>query len=639
MAASNDALRRLIPKRSWGDRHGLGVVLWTVMGALGSVAAIGCSTLLLDLLIHRGQVTTLTSPLTEEIIDADPLFQQDWGLYATAGRYGSAIGWQWLPWTVTKFPALANTGNALACLILFALVSLLLTVWSHSQARFHSSASARNQATSLRSALHRQTLRLGPSDITDSRFQTAFQLFTTDSEVVRRALSAWRVGLVRGYVIIPLLVGLALCIDWRLGMLCLIPSGFCWWIFRREQSRRSRERELADSRVETEVQFLAEGLRKTRLVRGYNVEEFEQKNFDQHLARLNEESQLGRNQERWLRATGAMLLLFAGAIVLFLIGLRVVTPLVPIPLASGMTLALIVVVLALEIPRIEQVVSQESVMTLAASRIYRYLDEIPEVGQAVGAKFVEPLANVITFESVGYERGTHKYLNSLDLKIAAGSQVALIALDDQIPRMVAYLLPRFMEPTSGRVLYDGQDIAWGTLESIRAETIYVGGDDPVLNGTVAENLLCGDASFALQDATEAAKLVHAHSFITKLPQGYETVLGEHGEQLPPGEAFRLSLARAVLRKPTVLIVEEPRVIFDDDTKSLIDDAYQRLAQGRTLIFLPARLSTVRRCEQVVLFDGGKVEAIGTHAELRKNSELYRHWDYTRFNTFRHTHGT
>jgi ABC-type multidrug transport system fused ATPase/permease subunit len=197
---------------------------------------------------------------------------------------------------------------------------------------------------------------------------------------------------------------------------------------------------------------------------------------------------------------------------------------------------------------------------------------------------------------------------------------------------VAYLLPRFIEPTRGRVLFDGEDIAWGTLESIRTETAYVGGDDPILSGTVLDNILCGDPRYSLNDAIEAAKLVHAHKFISRLPQGYETILGEHGEQLEVGAAFRLGLARAALRDPAVMIIEEPQVLLDDDTKALIDDAYQRLSGKRTMIYLPGRLTTSRRCDQVIMLHDGKVEGMGAHQDLTKSCELYRHWDYLTFNT-------
>ena len=636
MANSNDVLRRLIPRRSWGDRLGLGVIIWSLVGSLSLLVALGLSLLFLDLMITRGR---LDGPLPDDFVvlsgqEYNGPRSGDMGLVATAWRFSNSAGWRWLPSVVASYPMLQRSAQALPVLAAMETLALLVAIWAFSQARFYSGASARQQVSLLRASIHRQTLRLGPGDHTDSRFQTALQLFTTDTEVIRQALTEWRLGLLRGWLLMPLLVGLILCLDWRLGLQCLIPAGFCWWVYRHERNRRSREWELADSHVETEVRFLAEGLKKTRLVRGYSIEEHEQQKFQQHMDLLNRESQQGRSHERWLHATGGMLLVLGAMLILLLIGLRVTAPVSPIPLAAGLVMVLILIILSLEIPHLEQVVSQQSVLLLVGGRVYRYLDEIPEVGQAVGAKFIEPLARVITFESVGYRRGDKQLLTNLDLKIAVESQTAIISLDEQIPKLVAYMLPRFIEPTSGRVLYDGQDIAWGTLESIRAETIYVGGEDPVLNGTVLENLQCGDPRFPLQEATEAAKVVHAHSFIMKLPQGYETVLGEHGEQLTPGQAFRLGLARAILRNPTILIIEEPSVLLDEDTKTMIDDAYQRIAQKRTLIFLPSRLTTVKRCTQVVLLNDGKIEAIGTHSELKKNSELYRHWDYTRFNTFR-----
>jgi ABC-type multidrug transport system fused ATPase/permease subunit len=266
--------------------------------------------------------------------------------------------------------------------------------------------------------------------------------------------------------------------------------------------------------------------------------------------------------------------------------------------------------------------------------IYAYINEIPEVGQAVGAKFIEPLSKTIIFESVTYRRGDREILKNLDLRIPAGQTTALVSLDPLQPRTAACLLPRFIEPQSGRVLFDSEDIAWGTLESLRAETAYVGGEDPCFNGTVLENITCGESRYAVAEATDAAKLVHAHNFILKLPQGYETVLGERGAQLDAGQAFRLGLARAALRKPALVIIEEPEAPLDEATKDLLDDAYNRLASGRTVIFLPTRLSSVRKCDFIVLLAEGKVAAQGSYGDLLKNSELFRHWEYVSFNTYR-----
>jgi ABC-type multidrug transport system fused ATPase/permease subunit len=273
----------------------------------------------------------------------------------------------------------------------------------------------------------------------------------------------------------------------------------------------------------------------------------------------------------------------------------------------------------------------------ALSRLHagvkRYLAEIPEVGQAVGARFIEPMSKSIAIEGVTYTYHGRPVLEKLNLTIPAHSTTAIISPEPVTARVLAQLLPRFIEPQVGRILFDNQDIAFGTLESLREETGYISGQDSVLTGTILENLTCGDSAISLPDATEAAKKSHAHNFIQRLPQGYETVVGERGVTLDSGECFRLAVARALLRDPAVLIIEEPDVALDDDTKSLIDDAYARLCPGRTVIFLPTRLSTIKRCGRVVLLREGSIVADGKHTDLVRNSEEYRHWEYTQFNSF------
>jgi ABC-type multidrug transport system fused ATPase/permease subunit len=268
------------------------------------------------------------------------------------------------------------------------------------------------------------------------------------------------------------------------------------------------------------------------------------------------------------------------------------------------------------------------------AEINRFLAILPEVGQAVGAKFIDPVSKSIQFEAVHYSRDQHQLLKGLDLRIPAGSVMALVSTDPQEARAVASMIPRFLEPQRGRVLFDGEDIAWGTLESIRAEAIYVGGNDPCFTGTVSENIRCGDAKYDIQAVMDAAKLVHAHQFIQKLPLGYETVLGEGGHRLTPGQSFLLGLAGAFGRNPAVLIIDEPNTTLDQATKDSLDDTYQRIQGSRTVLFIPSRLSTVRRCDKVIVIGDGQVEAIGHQSDLVKSCELYRHWEYVMFNAFR-----
>ncbi len=621
------SMRRLVTRRSWVDSNGLQLLAWMTLATLSVLILLTLVTLLSDLLISRDSVDLAADHRREQLTE----FQS--GLQPQVERFGDRPLWRWLGPVSASIPLLQTTTGALTALLLLTLLAFVIFFYSRNQARVASSRSAREVATWLRSMIHRQTLRLGPSDLSGHRFQTALSHFVDDAESIRAAIAEWRWRFVRSCFLLPTLVICVLVIDWRLGLECLVPAAACWFVYRYEKLQGAQKRQIAEAHAETEVRFLSESLKQTRLVRGYNMEEFENALFSKHLERMTDQSRSARRQERVALTTARLVTWMGVMLILLLIALRVTSMTNPLPLSSGVAMIVALVMFAVELNSFDRLVQLRTELEVTGERIYRYLDEIPEVGQAVGAKFIEPVSKSIILEAVHYQQMGHQLLRGIDLRIEAKTEVAIVSLDPMSPRAVAYLLPRFIEPTRGRVLFDGEDIAWGTLESIRTETLFVAADDPVLSGTILDNILCGDNRYTEQHAIEAAKLVHAHAFITRLSQGYQTMLGEHGEQLDEGSLFRLGLARAALRDPAVMIIEEPKTILDDDTKSLIDDAYQRLAATRTMIYLPGRLSTSRRCDQVVLLHEGRVEAIGTHQELTKSSEVFRHWDYLTFNSF------
>lgn len=494
-------------------------------------------------------------------------------------------------------------------------------------------------AARLRRTLHRQTMRLGPSDLDDPESGTALGLFTQDVERVRDGASLWVYRLSRFPFELFLLVMFALTIHWRVALQCLIPLAACWYILQRERQRFESARQLATARADAELRLLGEGFRKTRLVRGFGMENFEQEQFQKQVERYQHNVSSLKQGERWSQWISRLLVMCCVSIVLYLLAIKVMLPPAdPGALSFAAALVLVAAFAGMYRPleALRQLRADRDAAAESADRIYRYLNQIPEVGQAVGAKFLQPLSKSLVFESVTYSLGNRKkLLDGFDLKLNAGDVVGFVSPNPLEARAMAYLLPRFIEPHSGRVLFDGDDIAWVTLESLRAEVIYVGGTDSYFTGTVRENISCGNSRYSLTDVTEAAKQTHAHNFIVKLPSGYDTVLGEHGEQPDPGECFRLALARAVLRKPALLIIEEPDQHLDDNAKALLDDAYNRIVRDRTVLLLPTRLSTLRRAESIVLIHQGKVAAVGKHADLVKNVPLYRHWEYMHYNEFRH----
>jgi ATP-binding cassette subfamily B protein len=153
----------------------------------------------------------------------------------------------------------------------------------------------------------------------------------------------------------------------------------------------------------------------------------------------------------------------------------------------------------------------------------------------------------------------------------------------------------------------------------------------VFHDTVANNIGCGDVAYTLPRIIEAAKMAHAHNFIQKLPQGYETPIGELGHSLSVSEQFRIALARAILRDPAILIIEEPEGELDEETRNLFDDTLDRILPGRTAIFLPHRISTLRLCNTVHLLHKGHIVASGPHKDLLAQNALYRHLYYLEYN--------
>jgi ATP-binding cassette subfamily B protein len=532
-------------------------------------------------------------------------------------------------------PLLRHNSGALTLLVVTAIGLGFLRVLLLARARRLADSVALETVTRLRRTLHRQTLRLGPADLEERESGRVLELFTTEIERLRRGIAIWIDRMGRYPVKLFLLLAIVISIHPLVVLQCLIPLAGCWFLVQRERQRSEEAQKLAEDRASDELRLLAEGLGKTRLVRGFAMENSEHEQFGKHLERFRRDVESLSRDRRWSRWLSRVLVMLSVALVVYLLGNRVLLMPGELSFAAGMLILASIASLYGPMTVLWQARDHRADASLAADQIYRYLARIPEVSQAVGAKFLEPLATSLHFESVSYGSNEHsQLLAKFDLKIASGEVIALLSLDPLESRSAAYLLPRFIEPKSGRILFDGEDIAWATLESLRAEVIFVGGTDPFFTGTVFENIVCGNEKYSLQDVTEVSKIVHAHNFVQKLSQGYETVLGEHGEQLDSGQSFRLGLARAVLRDPALIIVEEPEADLDDDTKALLDDAYNRIFPKRTVILLPSRLSSVRRADRVVLIHEGKTVADGPYTNLVKKSALYRHWEYARFNPFR-----
>ncbi len=394
----------------------------------------------------------------------------------------------------------------------------------------------------------------------------------------------------------------------------------------RQQSR------TAQNRAAAQLALIQESLTLTRLVKVYLMEAFNQARVEKQL-KTYADAQLARYRgEALYPPLLALLGLFAGLVLLLAAGYVIVQG--HLGVASAAILAAALVCLYWPVRAMLDTRRALRRGREAARALFAFLDRPGGVGQPIEAEFLPALAQALEFDKVTLQEpgNGRKLLRHVSLRIEAGQRVAVVGPDAQEKRAFVSLLPRFVDPTGGEVRIDGKNLRWVTLDSLRTQMGLVLQDNLVFSDSVLNNIGCGDPAYNLQRIIEAAKTAHAHQFIQKLPQGYETVIGESGHALNAGEMFRIALARAILRNPALYLIEEPATL-DDDTKSLIDDTLQRVLPGRTVVFLPQRLSTIRSCDQVILLHHGRIAASGDHRELLASSDLYKHLQYLQFNEF------
>ncbi|HKB38271.1 MAG TPA: ABC transporter ATP-binding protein, partial [Gemmataceae bacterium] len=494
------------------------------------------------------------------------------------------------------------------------------------------SARATIEATTrIRRAVYHHTFRLGTLAVKALGPGEAVTIFTRHTEAVHDALYTSLAVLFAQPITFGLLLLAALIIHPLLAVAFLLSALLIWLVGGQVAGYFRQQGKLATNRAAEQLTLIRESLMLMRLVKVYLMELFNQSRVERQLARYAA-AQLRRYRgEAVYKPLLFFLGLVAALVLLFFAGL--ITLQGHLEAASAITLATALICLYWPL---QAWLENRKVLRRgrdSAAVIFSFLDRPGEVGQVVGAEFLSPLSKELEFDGVSLrDPGSGRMLlEDVSLTIKSGQRIGLVGGDDLEKHALVYLIPRFLDPTSGEIRIDQHNLRWVTLDSLRAQIALVMQHNLVFHDSVANNIGCGDPAYTLPQIIEAAKIAHAHHFIQKLPKGYETPIGELGHSLSTHEQFRIALARAILRDPALLIVEEPEAALDDDTKALLDDTFARVLPGRTAIFLPHRISTIRNCDRVYVMHKGRIEAQGQHRELLASNELYRHLHYIEFN--------
>jgi ATP-binding cassette, subfamily B, bacterial len=262
---------------------------------------------------------------------------------------------------------------------------------------------------------------------------------------------------------------------------------------------------------------------------------------------------------------------------------------------------------------------------VASSRRVREIFALtPEVLDHADAIDASAISGEVRFDRVSFSYDEHRrILDEISFTARPGEMVALVGLTGAGKSTLASLVPRFFEATSGRVLIDGVDVAKYRLRSLRERIAIVLQDAMLFGGTIADNLRYGRLDATDAEIEDAARAAHAHEFIVRLPKGYATPIAEAGGSLSGGERQRLSIARALLKRAPILILDEPTSSLDAISEAMVFDALRRLRSGRTTLVIAHRLSTIRDADRILVLHEGRITAQGTHTELLASNQLYR----------------
>ncbi len=544
---------------------------------------------------------------------------------ASAGSAGGGGAEKFLDWALGPLLTGASRERAFAVVVALILVTVMLKNACVYLSRLGGLSAQEYLVRDLRIAMYRHLQGMRLDYFQRTRGGQLLTRMLADTEQVKPVLGDWLAEVVRSTATALVYVGILLWLSWRLTVLALVLVPLLVFALRPLLQRlRGRMRHLLDDRGEL-TSLMQETVSGVRLVKAYGAEAYEGGRF------ADATSRYARGIIKWQKlalisqpisesfgALVTVVLLWAGSrmaggpdatlspphfIAFLFVALRLMTPLKYI--ASFPT--------------------QAQNALAAGERVLEILSEPPLEARAEGTETVPGFAGGVEFRAVAFAyAGGPRVLDGVSFAARKGEIVALVGPSGAGKSTLVDLIPRFYDPTEGAILLDGRDVRRFTLASLRALMGIVSQETVLFNDTVRANIAYGSLSrYPPAQIEAAACAANAHGFISALPRGYDTLLGERGTRLSGGERQRLAIARALLRDPPILILDEATSALDTESERLVQEAIDRLLEGRTVFVIAHRLSTVQHATQILVLEHGRVVQRGRHEELLAAGGLYR----------------